>query len=70
MPLRMRTHDREPIGTAVRRFKQLLQRSGLTKERRRRKHYGKPGEVRRRATLGKESALRQAKVRARTGPAR
>ena len=39
MPLRMRVHDREPIGAALRRFKKLLERSGLTKELRKRKHY-------------------------------
>ncbi len=32
MSLRMRIHDREPIGLALRRFKKLLERSGLTKE--------------------------------------
>jgi small subunit ribosomal protein S21 len=31
MPLRMRTHDREPIGAGLRRFKKLLERSGLIK---------------------------------------
>ena len=49
MPLRMRVHDREPIGAALRRFKKLLERSGLTKELRKRKHYEKPSELRRRA---------------------
>ena len=29
MSLRMRVHDREPIGAALRRFKRLLERSGL-----------------------------------------
>ena len=48
MPLRMRVHDREPIGMALRRFKKLLERSGLTKELRKRKHYEKPCEARRR----------------------
>jgi small subunit ribosomal protein S21 len=33
----MRVHDREPIGAALRRFKKLLERSGLTKELRKRK---------------------------------
>ena len=47
MPLRMRVHDREPIGAALRRFKKLLERSGLTKELRKRKHYEKPCEERR-----------------------
>jgi ribosomal protein S21 len=32
MPLGMRVHGREPIGAALRRFKKLLERSGLTKE--------------------------------------
>ena len=47
MPLRMRVHDREPIGAALRRFKKLLERSGLTKELRKRKYYEKPCETRR-----------------------
>jgi small subunit ribosomal protein S21 len=62
MPLRMRVHDREPIGLALRRFKKLLERSGLQKELRKRKHYEKPCEVRRRAKLRKQSAIRKAKI--------
>jgi small subunit ribosomal protein S21 len=61
MPLRMRVHDREPIGAALRRFKKLLERSGLQKELRKRKHYEKPCEIRRRAQLRKQSAIRKAK---------
>src|SRR5262249_53611244 len=57
MPLRMRVHDREPIGAALRRFKKLLARSGLTKELRKRKYYEKPCEVRRRSKLRKQSAI-------------
>ena len=60
MPLRMRVHDREPIGAALRRFKKLLERSGLQKELRKRRHYEKPSEVRRRAKLRKQSAARKA----------
>lgn len=67
MPLRMRVHDREPIGLALRRFKKLLERSGLTKELRKRKHFEKPCEVRRRAKLRKESAIRKGKVEGRNG---
>ena len=63
MPLRMRVHDREPIGAALRRFKKLLERSGLQKELRKRKHYEKPCELRRRAQLRKMAAIRKAKVR-------
>jgi small subunit ribosomal protein S21 len=65
MPLRMRVHDREPIGAALRRFKKLLERSGLKKELRKRKYYEKPCEVRRRAKLRKRSATRKGQVQAR-----
>ena len=62
MPLRMRVHDREPIGLALRRFKKLLERSGVTKELRNRKYYEKPCELRRRAALRKKSTIRKAKL--------
>jgi small subunit ribosomal protein S21 len=62
MPLRMRVHDREPIGLALRRFKKLLERSGIQKELRKRKYYEKPCEARRRAELRKQAAIRKAKM--------
>ncbi len=62
MPLRMRVQDREPIGLALRRFKKLLERSGLQKELRKRKHYEKPCEIRRRAALRKRAAIRKARM--------
>jgi small subunit ribosomal protein S21 len=64
MPLRMRIFDRESIGAALRRFKKLLERSGLTKELRKRKHYEKPSEVRRRAKARKQSAIRKGRAQA------
>ncbi|MBI2807955.1 MAG: 30S ribosomal protein S21 [Planctomycetes bacterium] len=67
MSLRMRVHDREPIGMALRRFKKLLERSGLTKELRKRKHYEKPCEARRRAEMRKKSNIRKAKMVGRDG---
>jgi small subunit ribosomal protein S21 len=67
MPLRMRVHDREPIGAALRRFKKLLERSGVTKELRSRKYYEKPCELRRRAKLRKLSAIRKSKLRGPNG---
>ena len=70
MPLRMRVHDREPIGAALRRFKKLLERSGLQKELRKRKYYEKPCELRRRAELRKHSAIRKGKLQARNGSSR
>jgi small subunit ribosomal protein S21 len=62
MPLRMRVHEREAIGAALRRFKKLLERSGVTKELRRCAYYEKPCEVRRRAKLRKLSAIRKGKL--------
>jgi len=43
-------HDKEPIGAALRRFKKLIERSGMQKELRSRQHYEKPCEVRRRGS--------------------
>ena len=63
MSLRMRVYDREPLGAALRRFKKLLERSGLTKELRKRKHYEKPCEVRRRAEIRKKNTIRKAKIK-------
>lgn len=62
MPLRMRVHDREPIGLALKRFKKLLERSGIQKELRKRKYYEKPCEARRRDQLRKMSAIRKARI--------
>ena len=59
MPLRMRVHDRESIGMALRRFKKLLERSGVQKEVRKRKYYEKPCEMRRRAKLRKQNNIRK-----------
>lgn len=69
MPLRMRVHDREPIGAALRRFKKLVERSGLAKELRKRKHYEKPSEERRRAALRKQSTIRKAQLPPKKRPA-
>ena len=62
MSLRMRVHDREPIGLALRRFKKLLERSGFQKELRKRRHYEKPSELRRRAEQRKQSAIRKGRL--------
>jgi small subunit ribosomal protein S21 len=63
----MRVHDREHIGAALRRFKKLLERSGIIKELRKRKFYVKPCEERRRTELRKQSAIRKAKAQPRRG---
>ncbi len=52
MAIKMRVHDREPIGAALRRFKKLLERSGLKKELRKHEYYEKPCELRRALNCG------------------
>lgn len=60
MGLRMRVHDKEPIGQALRRFKKLIERSGMQKELRHHQYYEKPCEQRQRADLRKQKAARKA----------
>ena len=43
--------DRETVQEAVRRFRKLVERSGIKKEMRRREYYEKPSETKRRARL-------------------
>jgi small subunit ribosomal protein S21 len=62
MGLRMRVHDKEPIGQALRRFKKLIERSGMQKELRAHQYYEKPCEQRRRSQLRKEKAVRKAQI--------
>jgi small subunit ribosomal protein S21 len=62
MPIRMRIYDRESIGAALRRFKKILERSGLKKELRKREHYEKPSEARRRAAARKQNAIRKGRA--------
>jgi small subunit ribosomal protein S21 len=59
MGLRMRVHDWEPIGQAMRRFKKLVERSGMQKELRAHEHYEKPCELRRRTALRKQKVARK-----------
>ena len=59
--VRMFVRDRESIQEAVRRFRKLVERSGLKKEMRRRQYYEKPSEVKRRARLRAERRARNAR---------
>ncbi len=68
MPLRMRVHEREPIGLALRRFKKLLERSGIQKELRKRKYYEKPCEARRRAELRNTAPFARPRMAAYASP--
>jgi small subunit ribosomal protein S21 len=60
MGLRMRIHDREPIGAALRRFKKLVERSGMNGELRANEHYEKPSESRRRQEVRRQKTIRRA----------
>ncbi|WP_246523171.1 30S ribosomal protein S21 [Gemmata palustris] len=60
MGLRMRVHDREPIGAALRRFKKLVERSGLKRELRAHEYYEKPCEARSRKEAKRRSAIKKA----------
>jgi small subunit ribosomal protein S21 len=60
MGLRMRVHDREPIGAALRRFKKLIERSGLKRELRKREYYEKPCEQRNQKEAKRIRAIKKA----------
>jgi small subunit ribosomal protein S21 len=60
MGLRMRVHDREHIGAALRRFKKLLERSGVKGEIRAHEYYEKPCEERSRKEAKRRSTIRKA----------
>ena len=57
----MRLRDRESIQEAVRRFRKIVERSGLKKEMRRRQYYEKPSEIKRRARLRAERRAKDAR---------
>ena len=46
--VKLTLRERESIQEAVRRFRKLVERSGLKKEMRRREYYEKPSEIKRR----------------------
>jgi len=56
----MRVHDREPIGAALRRFKKLIERSGMKAEIRTHEYYEKPCEARGRKEAKRLRAIKKA----------
>ena len=52
--VKLTVRERESIQEAVRRFRKLVERSGIKKEMRRREFFEKPSETRRRARLRAE----------------
>lgn len=59
--VKLLVRDKESIQEAVRRFKKLVERSGIKREMRRREYYEKPSEIRRRARLRAEMRSRPKK---------
>ncbi len=57
--VKMVLRDRESIQEAVRRFRKIVERSGLKREMRRRERFEKPSNVKRRA---KDRAIRRSKA--------
>jgi len=49
--VKLRLRDREPIQEAVRRFRKLVERSGIKREMRSREYYEKPSDIKRRSRL-------------------
>ena len=52
--VKLLVREKESIQEAVRRFRKLVERSGIKKEMRRREFYEKPSETKRRARLRAE----------------
>ena len=57
--VKLRVRDKESIQDAVRRFRKLVERSGIKKEMRRKEYYEKPSDSRRRARLRAERRARR-----------
>jgi small subunit ribosomal protein S21 len=57
--VKLTLRERESIQEAVRRFRKLVERSGIKKEMRRREYYEKPSEIKRRARLRAERRARR-----------
>jgi small subunit ribosomal protein S21 len=60
--VKLNVREKESIQEAVRRFRKLVERSGIKKEMRRREYYEKPSETRRRARLRAERRTRPRKI--------
>jgi small subunit ribosomal protein S21 len=61
--VKLTLRDKETAQEAVRRFRKLVERSGIKKEMRRREYYEKPSEVRRRARLRAERRAQRSTIK-------
>lgn len=57
--VKLKVRESESIQEAVRRFRKLVERSGIKKEMRRKEYYEKPSDTRRRARLRAERRARK-----------
>jgi small subunit ribosomal protein S21 len=57
--VKLTLREKESVQEAVRRFRKLVERSGVKKEMRRREYYEKPSEIKRRARLRSERRARR-----------
>jgi small subunit ribosomal protein S21 len=57
--VKLTLREKESIQEAVRRFRKLVERSGIKKEMRRREYYEKPSEIKRRSRLRAERRSRR-----------
>lgn len=60
--VKLLVRDKESIQEAVRRFRKLVERSGIKKEMRRREYYEKASETKRRARLRAERRSKRARL--------
>ena len=60
--VKLTLREKESIQEAVRRFRKLVERSGLKKEMRRREYYEEPSETKRRARLRAERRARRMRM--------
>jgi small subunit ribosomal protein S21 len=60
--VKLTLRERESVQEAVRRFRKLVERSGIKKEMRKREYYEKPSETRRRARLRAERRTRRTRL--------
>ena len=60
--VRLVVREKESVQEAVRRFRKLVERSGIKKEMRRREYYEKPSEIKRRARLRAERRSRRTRL--------
>jgi small subunit ribosomal protein S21 len=63
--VKLRLRENESVQDAVRRFRKLVEHSGVKREMRRREYYEKPSETKRRARRRAERRVHMARITSR-----